>query len=170
MRPLALIPLLLLAFGGILHAQDLSPKWNNIINPDQTVRNSLQDKTYYSGGSGGMDLKQADVNDFYFVQKFSAKTYETKEYASRDFWGGDFQFATKGANVKTYASVDKIFDTKSAPVKASTESDKNYAVQGYATRAADEKGKTSQMHLDEIYKGKGQMNMDQIRDLLNKSN
>jgi hypothetical protein len=71
--------------------------------------------------------------------------------------------------VKTDSLADKIFDTKAAPVKEAHESGKDYGTKGYATREADEKGKTSQSHLDEMYKGKSEMNMDQVRDLLNKN-
>jgi hypothetical protein len=169
MRPLALTLLLLTAIAGIVRAQD-DPKMQQILNPDLNSASYLQNKTFYSGGTGGVDTtKNANVKEFYFVQKFTSKSFETKEYTSKDFWGGDFQFATKAATVKTDSLADKIFDTKAAPVKEAHESGKDYGTKGYATREADEKGKTSQSHLDEMYKGKSEMNMDQVRDLLNKN-
>jgi hypothetical protein len=110
------------------------------------------------------------VKSFYFVQKFSAKSFDTKAFDTKDFWGGDFQFTTKTANTKTYAAMSKVYDTKTAPIKSATESGKGgYDVKGYQTREADEKGKTSQAHLDELYKGKQELNIDQVRDLLNKN-
>jgi hypothetical protein len=166
----ALPLLLLIAFAGVLRAQDNDPRMQQILNPDYNMGSALQNKSYYSGGAAGLDTtKSANVKDFYFVQKFSSKSFETKEFAAKDFWGGDFQFATKAAYVKTDSAADKIFETKSAPVKEAHESGKDYGTKGYETREADEKGKTSQEHLDEIYKGKNALNMNQVRDLLNKN-
>jgi hypothetical protein len=109
------------------------------------------------------------VKSFYFIQKFSAKSYNTKEYNTGDIWQGEFQFTTKAASVKTDNAVGKVYETKAAPVKDASESGKGYEVKTYATREADEKGKTSQAHLDELYKGKSELNIDQVRDLLNKN-
>jgi hypothetical protein len=160
--------------GGVLHGQDMDPKWQNIINPDRNVLSALADKTYYSGGSPGVDLtKDANLKEFYISQKYSAKSFDTKEFAAKDFWGGDFQFATKAATVKTNNQADKIYETKGAAVKDASESGKDYGTKGYATRDADEKGKTSQEKLDQEYKGKSEgtpeLNMGQVRDLLNKN-
>lgn len=168
MRPLALI-LLVLASCGVLRAQE-DPKMESILHPDLNQGSFLQNKTFYSGGASGLDsTKSANVKTFDFVQKFFAKSFETKAFESKDYWQGEFQFTTKAAAVKTSPDADKIFATKSAPVKDATESSKVYDTKGYATREADEKGKTSQAHLDEVFKGgKSQMNMDQVRDLLNK--
>jgi hypothetical protein len=170
MRPLALI-LLLLTCGGVLHAQEQERKLiDRVLQPDMALGNPMQDKTYYSGNAAGLDsTKSAGVKDFYFTQKFSAKAFETKEYAARDFWQGDFQFATKAATVKTDPAADKVYETKAAAVKEAHETGKTYDTHGYATREAVEKGKTSQAHLDETFLGKTRMNMDQVRDLLNKN-
>jgi hypothetical protein len=170
MRPLALI-LLLLAPCAALHAQEQEHKLTDtLLAPDMSFINPMQGKTFYSGGAGGLDsTKSANVKDFYISQKFSAKTFETKSFTSKNFWAGDFQFTTKAANVKAANEADKIFETKAAPVKDAREAGKEYPTRGYATREAMEKGKTSQAHLDEVYLGKNQMNMDQVRDLLNKN-
>ena len=172
MRPLVLI-LLLLASGGVLRAQEQERKLiDRILQPDYSLGNPMQDKTFNSGGAGGLDTtKNATVKDFYFVQKFSSKTYQTKDYAAKGYWQGDFQFATKAAAVKSDNAANKIFETKAAAVKDAHEAGKDYtnAARGYSTREADEKGKTSQNHLDSEYLPQGQMNMDQVRDLLNKS-
>jgi hypothetical protein len=55
-------------------------------------------------------------------------------------------------------------------VKDARESAKGYAAAGQnvATREAAERGKTSQQHLDDIYKNRPVMSIDEIRDLLNK--
>jgi len=164
---------MLLAAHGLLHAQERDPKlWARILgDPDRSTVDPMQYMTYYAGASGSVDnTKSANVKDFYFTQKFSPKTYDTKQYAARDYWQGEFQFQTKAAPVKTSSAVGKVFATKAAPVKDAFESDKGYDTKTYPTREAVERGKTSQSHLDELYKGSSQLNMDQVRDLLNKSN
>jgi hypothetical protein len=169
MRPLAFAILLLLGLGGVLRAQD-DPKMDAILNPDYSAASQFQGKTFYSGGTNSSDsTKSANVKSFYFVQKFSAKSFDTRAFDTRDFWQGEFQFTTKAAAVKTDSAVGKVYETKAAPVKDATESGKGYGVKGYATREADEKGKTSQAHLDEMYKGKTELNINQVRDLLNKN-
>ena len=168
MRPLVI--LLLLGTGAALHAQVQEEKLiDRILQPNMNLGNPMQDMTYNSGGGGGLDTtKTAYVKDFDFVQKFTPKTFETKDFASKDYWQGDFQFATKAATVKTDSDQDKIYATKAAPVKEARESGKDYGVKSYGTREADEKGKTSQNHLNDVYL-KNQMNMDQVRELLNKT-
>ena len=171
MRPLAFI--LLLASCGALHGQDQERKLvDRILKPDMTLASPLQSKTYYggSGGNGVDTSKYANVKDFYFIQKFSSKAFDTKQFAAKDFSKGDGQFATKPAAFKTDAVPEKTYGTKTVPIKGASEAGKGYAadVKTYATRDSPEKGKTSQNHLDETYKGKTQMNIDQVRDLLNK--
>jgi hypothetical protein len=172
MRSLALI-LLFLGSCGALHAQDQERKlMDTVLPPDMTMVNPMQGKTFYSGGAAGVDAtRSANVKEFYFTQKFFAKTFETKAYVAKDFWQGDFKFSTKAANVKSAYESDKVFATKAVDVKAASESGKVYATRGYATREAIEKGKTSQARLDEMYLGKNRntMNMDEVRDLLNKN-
>ncbi len=169
MRSLA-FTLLLLASCGLLHGQEQERHLlDRILKPNMALGYSMQGKSYNSGGAAGLDTaRSANVKDFQFTQKFSPKTFETKQYSARDFWQGDFHFTTKAANVKADSAADKIYETKSANVKEAHESGKNYDTRGYATREAIEKGKTSQAHLDETYLGKDRMNMDQVRDLLNK--
>lgn len=169
MRPLAFAVFVLLGLGGVLRAQD-DPKMDAILNPDLNAASQYQAKTFYSGGGNSEDsTKSANVKSFYFVQKFSAKSFDTKAFDTRDYWGGEFQYPTKAALVKTDSAVGKVYDTKAAPVKEAHESGKEYGVKGYATREAVERGKTSQAHLDEEYKGKSEMNIDQVRDLLNRN-
>lgn len=168
---LPLLLLLLALCGGSVRAQVQESKMiDRILQPDMTLASPLQGKSFYSG-KGSVDLtRETPVKDFYFVQKFSSKSFETKEFASRGYWQGDFQFATKAAYIKTDTAADKTFDTKAVPVKAAYESGKDYysGKSAYPTKEAPEKGKTSQNHLDEMYKGKERMNIDQVRDLLNK--
>jgi len=169
MRPLALTLILLALCAGVVHAQEQESKLvQRLLNPDMSLGNWMQNMSYTTA-SGGMDVsKSASVKQFDFIQKFSPKTFETKSFAAKDYWAGDFKFATKPANVKAYVDNDKSYATKSAIVKDATEANKNYETKDYATREAIEKGKTSQNHLDETYLGKPRMNMDEVRDLLNK--
>ncbi len=171
MRPHALL-LLLLILPGLLHAQERDKKlWAHILgDPDRSTVDPMQDMSYYAGSDKGGDAnKSANVKEFYFTNVFSPKSFTTKEYAASGYWQGDFKFATKAAPVKTSSAVGKIFATKPAPVKDATESGKGYDTKTYGTREAVERGKTSQAHLDELYKGQTEMNMDQVRDLLNRS-
>jgi hypothetical protein len=170
MRPLALILLLLVASRGVLCAQEQeSGLTERLLHPNMSLGSPMQNKTFYSGGGGVDTTKSANVKDFYIPERFFAKSFETREFETADFWQGNFQFATKAAAVKADSEGDKVYATKAAAVKEALESGKTYATQGYATHEAVEKGKISQQHLDEIYKGKAQMNMDDVRDLLNKS-
>ena len=143
-----------------------------LLQPDRTMGNAAQNKAYNGGGTGSLDVsKDASVKDFYFVQKFSAKNFDTKSYDSKNFWMGDFQFATKAADVKHDSKADKAFDTKTMPVKDAREAGKVFKDQDskFATRESPIRGKTSQNHLDETNKGGSeQMNIDEVRDLLNK--
>jgi len=171
MRPLALI--LLLASCGVLHAQQQERKLvDRILQPDMTLGNPMQNKAFSGGGgTGGVDTsKNASVKDFYFVQKFSLKAFDTKQYEAKNYWQGDFQFTTKPAAVKADSAAEKSYETKALPVKDAPEAGKGYqdATRGYATREAPERGKTSQSHLDEKFKGGPQLNIDEVRDLLNK--
>jgi hypothetical protein len=175
MRPLAFFLAAMLAWCGVARAQEQERKLiDRVLQPDMSLGNWMQGKTYYSGGTTGLDAtKGANVKEFDFVQKFSPKTFDTKEYSARDYWQGDFKFSTKAADVKTDPNAGKLYEVKSAPVKDARESGKGYSSRdkSYATREAIEKGKTSQAHLDEVFLGKkdrGQMNMDEVRDLLNK--
>jgi hypothetical protein len=170
MRPLALI--LLLASCSVLHAQVQERKLiDRILQPDRTLGNPMQNVAFNGGGAGASEFsRQANVKDFYFTQIFSPKSFDTKQYEAKDFWQGDLQFTTKAADVKADAAAEKSFATKALPVKDAREAGKSYdtAKRGFATRNAPAVGKTSQNHLDEMYKGKEQMNIDQVRDLLNK--
>ena len=170
MRPLLLAVFLLLP--GVLHAQyQESLMAERLLQPDRTLGNASQDKTYYGTG-GTLDFsKTVDLKEFNFVQKFSAKAFDTKDFSARSFWNGDFQFSTKTASVKTAADATKVFSTKSATIKEARYANKSFITDkgSYDTRDADldAKAKTSQQHLDDLYKGKA-MNIDQVRDLLNK--
>jgi len=169
MRPLA-VTLILLAFcAGALHAQEQESKLTEkLLNPDMSLGSWMQNMSYTASG-GGVDVtKSASVKQFDFIEKFSAGTFETKSFSAKDYWVGNFKFSTKAANVKAYVDTDKGYATKAANVKDATESKKNYETKDYATREAVERGKTSQNHLDETYLGKPQMNIDEVRDLLNK--
>jgi len=167
----SLVLFLLLASCGVLHAQDQERKMlDRILQPNMTLGNPMQSKAYYGGSSGVSLTKDANVKDFYFIQKFSSKDFDSKQYEAKNFWSGNFQFATKAANVKTDENAQKVFASKALPVKDARESGKGYAADSrtYATRESPERGKTSQNHLEEMNKGKEQMNIDQVRDLLNK--
>ena len=174
MRPLALI-LILLASSAVLRAQEQESKvWDRILGPaDRNKAFSIQSKAYYDG-SGSVDLsKNANVKNYYVYQNFSLKSFDSKQYAAKNFWQGALNFITKPANVKADAAGKKVFATKAAPVKDAREAGKNFAANGktFATRESPEKGKTSQNHLEEEIRGdKGatQMNIDEVRDLLNK--
>jgi hypothetical protein len=171
MRPLALI--FLLASCAAVRAQVQERKMlDRILEPDRTLASPLQEKAYYGGGAGGTDLsKEATVKDFNFIQKFFAKEFNAKQFNATSYWTGDFQFVTKQANIKDSAATDKVFASKSLPVKDARESGKSFgADSAYATRESPMRGKTSQNHLEEVNKGpsQGQMNIDAVRDLLNK--
>lgn len=171
----SLFPVLLLLLpAGLLHAQQQEQKLiDRILKPDTTLASSFQNQTYYAGGAAsGLDIsKGASIKDFYFVQKFSPKTFSTKEFSTQNYWQGDFLFPTKAAPVKADSDSSKLFPTKSSPVKDARESSKSYDTTTYPTRQADERGKTSQAHLEETQKGnpEPQLNMDQVRELLNKN-
>ena len=144
---------------------------DRILQPNMTLGNPMQSKAFYGGSSSGASLtKDANVKDFYFIQKFSSKDFDTRQFDAKDFWNGNFQFTTKAATIKDDAAAQKDYATKTLPVKDARGSGKGYAADSrtYATRESPERGKTSQNHLEEVYKGKDQMNIDQVRDLLNK--
>ena len=172
MRPLVLL-LLLLGSCEALHAQQQERKLiDRVLQPDMTLANPMQNMAYNSGGANGLDTtKSASVKDYYFTQTFSPKTFETKDFESKSYWQGDFQFATKPAEVKTSSFAHKLFETKSAEVKDAREAGKSYSENSrqYETREAVERGKTSQAHLNATVLGAPGMNMDQVRALLNKS-
>jgi hypothetical protein len=171
MRPLAFL-LLLLASCGVLRAQVQERKLvDRLLQPDMSLGNPMQSMAYNGATTGGIEpAKDANVKDFSFIQKFSAKGYDTKDYAAKDYWQGEFQFSTKAAEVKADDAGQKVFATKTVAVKDARESAKGYAAAGqnFATREAAERGKTSQQHLDDIYKNRPVMSIDEIRDLLNK--
>jgi len=169
MRPLAFILSLMVVCAGVAQAQEQESKLTEkLLHPDMSLGNWMQNMSYSTSG-GGVDVtKSADVKQFDFIQKFSPKSFETKSFDAKSYWAGDFKFATKSAEVKTSSDADKVYATKSATIKDATESSKTYDTKDYATRDAVERGKTSQNHLNETYLGKPRMNMDEVRDLLNK--
>jgi len=164
--------ILLLASCAFLHAQDQERKLTErLLQPNRTLGSPLQNKAFSNGGGvGGVDTsKGANVKDFPLFKKFSSKAFDTRQFDAKNFWKGDFQFATTPAKVKVRPASQKTFDTKAVPVKDAREAGKGYDSHAYATREMPEKGKTSQTHLDDVYKGShSQMNIDQVRDLLNK--
>ncbi|HEX4083766.1 MAG TPA: hypothetical protein VHY22_02555 [Chthoniobacteraceae bacterium] len=172
MRPLLLA--LLLLIPGLVHAQlQESQLAERLLQPDRTLGNSNQDKTYYGGGTGLDFSKTANVKQFDFVQKFSPKSFETKAFTAKNFWMGSFKFSTKTASVKTDAQAHQTFATKAAAIKQASEANKSFTTDkgSYSIRDADvtARGKTSQEHLDELYKGSSKnMTIDEVRDLLNK--
>jgi hypothetical protein len=177
MRPLACLLLLLLC-GGAARAQlQESGAMERILNPDRSITYSTEDKTYYGADGQSFDAsRQANIKEFYFVQKFFAKDYDNaKAFDTKTYWAGDFQFSTKSAEVKTDGEADKtfltkLFATKTMQVKEANEATKSYAMAKttYSTRESGLKGKTSDNHLEEMNKGQEQMNIDQVRQLLNK--
>jgi hypothetical protein len=170
MRPLAITLFLLLACRTCALAQvQERGLMDRIMQPDMSMSNGMQDVAYNPGGINLDTSQNSTIKSFDFVQKFFPKAYDTKAFDAKDYWQGEFAFTTKAATVKTDSDVGKIYATKAAQVKDATESGKEYGTKEYATREAIEIGKVSQSHLDEIYKGKAQPSMDDIRDLLNKT-
>lgn len=169
MRTPVLILLLLAMCAGVAQAQEQESKLTErLLNWNMSMDSWMQNKSYNAGGPGMDTSRAANVKTFDITQSFSAKTFETKNFESKGYWEGDFQFATKSANVKADSEADKVFATKAATVKDARENGKVYDTKGYETRDAIEKGKTSQAHLNEVFLGKPRMNMDEVRDLLNK--
>ena len=169
MRPLAFILLILVASRGVLHAQvQESTMSQRLLQPDRTLGSAMQSKTFSSSGGGVDASKEASVKDFSLFKEVALKSFDTRQFDAKDFWKGDFLFTTKAAPVKADPASGKTFGTKTLPVKEAREAGKGYDSRAYATRDAVVKGKTSQERLDDKFKGQGPMNIDQIRDLLNK--
>jgi len=169
--------LLVLLTPCLLHAQEQESKLaSRLLQPDRTLGFSAQTKTYYGSGGGSVDFsKSANVKEYNYDQKFSSASYEAKAFDVKNFWKGSFLFSTKAADVKTDSALGKTFKTKDAYFKETDEANKSYVTDkgSYTTAAHDYdaagRGKTSQDHLDALYKGTGKnMTIDEVRDLLNK--
>lgn len=139
------------------------------MQPDMTLNAREQSKSF-GGGKGFNNDAKANVKDFYFTQRFSAKGFETKEFRSKNYWAGDFKFQTnEAAFIKEDSADKKRYETKSAEVKDARESGKTYnsSREFVNVREAHEDGK-SQALLDAEH-NKGPKTIDDVRELLNKN-
>lgn len=164
----------LLLCAHVSQAQQQERKLEDrIMRPDTTLGSREQNKSfgnYKTFQSAGSD--RAAVRDFYFTQKYSPKSYQTKDFATKNHWAGDFKYATNEANTKgryTIPNSAKGYETKPMEVKDARERGKNYAAGAYATDSFKADGKTQKI-LDAKYANQKPKTIDEVRDLLNKNN
>jgi hypothetical protein len=166
------IPVIFLCCA-VARAQDMSPRWNSIVNPDKDPTTSMQKKTYY-GGKSFQQTGPAYTKDFYYTEHYSPKSFSTRSYYGATPYSTG-KFATNGANTKGEYEIPnaaKKADTKTAETKESSDSRKLYATRDYTTR--EYRGSEAQ-HLKTSLKGEPEvgslkpMTVDQVRDLLNKN-
>lgn len=154
-----------------------------ILKPDLNKRYDVQKNDLF--GRKGFVSKSAQVKEFYFPKKFSAKDFLTGAYGgNKSCWMGDFKFTATDAIVtpgRVIPNAQKQFDTKSMPVNPSSESTKKYGVSEFSAKAATIRGK-SQDKFDaqgpDALTGPqppgwtgamAPMDIQQVRELLNKS-
>lgn len=127
----------------------------------------FQNKSFYDGKvfQGG---STASVHDFYFPQRFDAKTFFAQDFRSNAYWRGDVRFATKEMATKKDTRDEKQVETKAAAVKDARESGKNYETRDYANAREFRGQGKSQKQLD-AERHKKQMSSDEVRTLLNKN-
>jgi hypothetical protein len=145
---------------------------DRVLKPNMALGNAAQNKTF--GGAKSFSTgTNAYVKDFYFTEKFSAKSHATSPFRdSRNFWQGDFTFATSDANTKgrfEIPNASKAVDTKTMEVKDARESSKNYATRTYADTGDFRVRGKAQGALDAENAAKPPMTVEQVRELLNKN-
>ncbi len=185
------LPLLLILFfvaiATTAHAQQqekkiaqrlsLSQRINS--KPDESLNYNLE-KSSFSPVSHSTFSKNASLKEFGYDQKFSSKSYDARSYGGSKSWLGDFLFSTKSANTKKFADTDKGAPVKSAAVKDAQESGKSAASRDYPGQRPFEKlgnpHKPGESGIPATPSGAidwtgslQQLNIDQVRDLLNKS-
>jgi hypothetical protein len=145
----------------------------------EVAKKMYQDKTFTSSS---FNSKNANVGTFQYDNHLRMNSFLTKNYYGANYWAGNAQYqtATADAQKKSFWNITRFF-TKSADVKTSTDAKKGYATQNFGTRPYLERG-PSQDRFDKegakaLTQGKevgwqghlGQMSIDDVRDLLNKS-
>ncbi len=143
-----------------------------IMKPDMTKGVREQNKSFnqyrtFESGTGGSGA----VRDFHYVQKVSPKGFETKGFATKNHWAGDFKFATTEANTKGRYAIPNAtaeYDTKPMKVKDARESEKTYDARTYDANTFTPDAK-SQKLLDARYANQKPKTIDEIRELLNKN-
>ncbi len=176
--PPILAALILLAAASGARAQQQEQKLiDRIMKPNMGMTYDLRKSSF--GTSGSVSTKSANVKAFAFDQKFSPKSFDTKEFSgAKTSWLGNFKFATKAASTKTFAT--KEAPTKTMPVKDAREADKTMATQTYADQKTYSRRGASQDRFDK--NGAAQqagdvgwtgdmkaMTIDDVRTLLNKN-
>jgi hypothetical protein len=173
-------PVLVALLSVSLHAQEQDRKlYDRITKPNMEQSFNLQNAA--GGSSKSFGTKSANSKGFYFQQKANTGTFRSKEYTgTKTAWMGDFQFGTKTARTKDYAT--KPAATKAAPVKDARESGKGAPTKEYVDQQKEftRRGR-SQDRLDAEggvpkdgkpvgWDGNMKpMTIDEVRELLNKS-
>lgn len=154
-------------------AQETESRLNKILSPDKNRASNLQTKGFYGGKNFG-GAGTAPVKDFYIAKQFSPMNFSTRQfYGAKDHWSGQMKFDTKDANTKgRYAIPNSSREVPSEKVKTDNarESKKQFAAREFVdVKATAVVRGTAQGSIDEQYRSKGPMTVDQVRSLLNKN-
>jgi len=138
-----------------------------------------QEKAYRSRGFSKAGQSAVDPKAARLPDKFRAKDYLTGAYGGqKSYWKGDFQFETKKAPARPAREAGKAHVTKAVPVNAyAGQKQAGDAVRNAPTRdyRGPEADAMKRHYSSEQASGLGwrgnlqELNIDEIRELLNKS-
>lgn len=169
--PLILLAALTLLGGSAGWAQEQeSTAMKHLLNPDQTLKYSDADRKFATSAAVGS--RQATVRAFPFAHAAGLQgdgVFHTKAFASKTFQTS--AFSTKPARDASLSAAgqQKTFAVKAVAVREFPQAGKTASTQGYrdSTKPFLVKGKR-QDTIDDLLNTK-EMTIDQVRQLLNKS-
>lgn len=169
MRALLLCSLILFTLKLTAAAQQQEQKlMDRVLKPKTELNAHYQNRSYYGGKT--FEAGAARTKTFSILNIFRSKEYRSKGYEAKA-WQGDFQFNSKTANTtprNIIKNATKEYDTKNAATKEAHDAGKAYGTAAYGTAEFQARGK-SQKSIDQEYTNREPMNIDQVRELLNKN-
>jgi hypothetical protein len=137
---------------------------------------------YGQSNSFHIDSSKQNSKSFYVYQNFQSKGYDTKSFATKNAWGGDFKYSTSEARTKTYDQVGKAVPVKSAPVKEANDAGKTAATREFSSAHQesafkgrnqalfDKEGPAAQAKVGASWSGNlKELSVDDVREILNKN-
>ncbi len=99
--------------------------------PDETLEFNVNQMSPASRRPGTFQTKSSPAaKEFYLVDKTRLKSFQTRDFATKSAWSGDFKFSTSEANTKgkyVIPNAETKAEVKTAPTKDAREGGKTAA-------------------------------------------
>lgn len=139
-----------------------------ILKPDMELENHSFERSF--SGTSYKGMGEARVKEFRYVDKFTARSASTRSFSGPEsHWNGKLKFGTKDSALSDRKAETKEFRVKSVDVEDARESGRAYETRDFAGQREASTGAKSQDALDQQHENPEPMSIDQVRDLLNKT-